>query len=113
MSVCYQRGKNRYQSFDVYVVEDKHYYEIPDSLLNREMLMVSRTSKTASKIGSGGGKINTQVLRWEKRNKKVLLRVVSHGVVAADSLPINEVVVNSNFKPVFFAFDIKAFKRVP
>jgi hypothetical protein len=97
--------------FDVHVVEDKHYYEIPDSLFNREMLMVSRISKTASKIGFGGGKINTQVLRWEKRDKKVLLRVVSHDVVAADSLPVHEAVVNSNFEPVLFAFDIKAFKK--
>ncbi|NAS14381.1 zinc-dependent metalloprotease [Poritiphilus flavus] len=97
--------------FDVHVVDDKHYYEIPDSLFSREMLMVSRISKTASGIGFGGGKINTQVLRWEKKPKKVLLRVVSYGVVAADSLPIHEAVVNSNFEPVLFAFDIKAFKK--
>ena len=97
--------------FDVHIVEDKHYYEIPDSLFNREMLMVSRISKTASQIGFGGGKINTQVLRWEKKDKKVLLRVVSHDVVAADSLPVHEAVVNSNFEPVLYAFDIKAFKK--
>ncbi len=97
--------------FDVHAVGDKHFYEIPDSLFNREMLMVSRISKTASGIGFGGGKINTQVLRWEKKPKKVLLRVVSYGVVAADSLPIHEAVVNSNFEPVLFAFDIKAFKK--
>lgn len=97
--------------FDVHVVDDKHYYEIPDSLFNREMLMVSRISKTASKIGFGGGKINTQVLRWEKKDKKVLLRVVSHDVVAADSLPVHEAVVNSNFEPVLYAFEIKAFKK--
>ena len=95
----------------MHVVDDKHYYEIPDSLFNREMLMVSRISKTASEIGFGGGKINTKVLRWEKKDKKVLLRVVSHDVVAADSLPVYEAVVNSNFEPVLFAFDIKAFKK--
>ena len=97
--------------FDVHIVDDKHYYEIPDSLFNREMLMVSRIAKTASEIGFGGGKINTQVLRWEKKDKKVLLRVVSHDVVAADSLPVHEAVVNSNFEPVLYAFDIKAFKK--
>ncbi|WP_396636916.1 zinc-dependent metalloprotease [Maribacter sp. R77961] len=97
--------------FDVHVVEDKHYYEIPDSLFNKEMLMVSRISKTASRIGFGGGKINTQVLRWEKKDKKVLVRVVSHDVVAADSLPVHEAVVNSNFEPVLYAFDIKALKK--
>ncbi|MFS4417509.1 zinc-dependent metalloprotease [Maribacter sp. 2307ULW6-5] len=97
--------------FDVHTVEDKHYYEIPDSLLNREMLMVSRISKTASKIGFGGGKINTKVLRWQKKGKKILLRVVSHDVVAADSLPVHEAVVNSNFEPVLYAFDIMALKK--
>lgn len=97
--------------FDVHVVDDKQFYEIPDSLFNKEMLMVSRISKTANGIGFGGGKINTQVLRWEKKSKKVLLRVVSHGIVAADSLPVHEAVVNSNFEPVLYAFDIKAFKK--
>lgn len=97
--------------FLVHQVDDKHYYEIPDSLFNREMLMVSRISKTATGIGFGGGKINTQVLRWEKKPKKVLLRVVSYGNVAADSLPIHEAVVNSNFEPVLFAFNIKAFNK--
>ncbi|WP_419212542.1 zinc-dependent metalloprotease [Maribacter sp. X9] len=97
--------------FKVHEVEDKYYYEIPDSLLSKEMLMVSRISKTASGIGFGGGKINTQVLRWEKKDKKILLRVVSHDVVAADSLPVHEAVVNSNFEPVLYAFDIKAFKK--
>ena len=97
--------------FSVHQVDNKHYYEIPDSLFSREMLMVSRISKTATGIGFGGGKINTQVLRWEKKPKKVLVRVVSYGNVAADSLPVHEAVVNSNFEPVLFAFDIKAFNK--
>ncbi len=97
--------------FDVHKVDSKYYYEIPDSLFSKEMLMVSRISKTASGIGFGGGKINTKVLRWEKRDKKVLLRVVSHDVVASDSLPIHEAVVNSNFEPVLYAFDIKAINK--
>lgn len=97
--------------FDVHDIDGKHFYEIPDSLFGKEMLMVSRISKTASGIGFGGGKINTQVLRWEKKPKKVLLRVVSYNVYAADSLPVHEAVVNSNFEPVLYAFDIKAFNK--
>ncbi|MDB4293400.1 zinc-dependent metalloprotease [Maribacter sp.] len=97
--------------FTAHQVDSKHYYEIPDSLFNKEMLMVTRISKTASGIGFGGGKINTQVLRWEKKAKKVLLRVVSYNIVAADSLPVHEAVLNSNFEPVLYAFDIAAFKK--
>ncbi len=97
--------------FKVHRVDDKFLYEIPDSLLEREMLMVTRIAKTASGIGFGGGKTNTQVLRWQKNGKKIILRVVSHQVVAADSLPVHEAVVNSNFEPVLYTFPIKAFNK--
>jgi hypothetical protein len=97
--------------FTVHTVNDKFYYEIPDSLFNREMLMVTRISKTASGLGFGGGKQNEQVLRWERKGKKVILRVVSYNVTAADSLPVNEAVKNSNFEPVLFTFPIKAYSK--
>ena len=97
--------------FKVHKIETDFYYEIPDSLFEKEMLMVSRIAKTASGIGFGGGKQNTQVLRWQKKDKKVLLRVVSHEVFAADSLPVHEAVVNSNFEPVLYTFPIKAYSN--
>lgn len=97
--------------FTVHQIDEDYFYEIPDELFGREMLMVSRISKTADGIGFGGGKINTQVLRWEKRPTKVLLRVASYTNIAADSLPINEAVVNSNFEPVLYSFDIEAIRK--
>ena len=95
--------------FTVHKINDQFFYEIQDSLFNKEMLMVTRISKTASGLGFGGGKQNTQVLRWQKKGKKVVLRVVSYEVFAADSLPVHEAVVNSNFEPVLYTFPIKAF----
>ena len=90
--------------FDVHKIKDKYYFEINDSLIGREMLMVTRIAKTAAGIGFGGGKQNTQVLRWQKKDSKILLRVVSHNVVANDSLPVSEAVVNSNFEPILHSF---------
>ena len=95
--------------FTVHKIDDSFFYEIPDTLFDKEMLMVTRISKTASGVGFGGGKQNTQVLRWQKKDKKVILRVVSYEVFAADSLPVHEAVVNSNFEPVLYTFPIKAF----
>ncbi|WP_027395356.1 zinc-dependent metalloprotease [Aquimarina latercula] len=109
--VITKKAKSDPGLFTVHNIEDKYFYEIPDSLFNREMLMVTRIAKTATGIGFGGGKQNTQVLRWQRKNKKVLLRVVSHQIYAADSLPIHEAVENSNFEPVLFSFPIKAFHK--
>ena len=97
--------------FKVHTKDNSYLFELPDSLLNREMLMVTRIAKTASGIGFGGGKTNTQVLRWEKKKKQILLRIVSHNVVADTILPVHEAVVNSNLEPILFSFPIKAFSK--
>ncbi|RKS55056.1 uncharacterized protein DUF5118 [Gillisia mitskevichiae] len=97
--------------FTVHKVDENYFYEIPDSLLNREMLTVTRIAKTANGIGFGGGKQDTQVHKWEKKNNQILLRVVSHEIFAADSLPVHEAVTNSNFEPILQAFPIKAFHK--
>ncbi|WP_224998461.1 zinc-dependent metalloprotease [Cesiribacter sp. SM1] len=93
--------------FTVHHVADKYYYQIPDSLMNRDMLLVSRISKTANKIGYGGERLNTQVVRWQKKDNRVLLRLVSYDNVANDSLPIYQSVQNSNFHPILHAFEVK------
>jgi hypothetical protein len=97
--------------FKVHTKDDTYLFEIPDSLLKREMLMVTRIAKTASGLGFGGGKTNTQVLRWERNKKNILLRIVSHSVVADTLLPVHEAVVNSNFEPILFSFPIKAISK--
>lgn len=97
--------------FSVHKIDEKYYYEIPDSLLEREMLMVSRIAKTATGIGFGGGTANIDVLRWQRNGNTIHLRIVSHEITAADSLPIHEAVVNSNFEPILYSFPIKAFGK--
>jgi len=97
--------------FTVHKVDDNYFYEIPDSLLNREMLTVTRIAKTANGVGFGGGKQDTQVHKWEKKNNQLLLRVVSHEIFAADSLPVHQAVANSNFEPILQAFPIKALHK--
>ena len=94
--------------FNIHEVKDKFYYEIPDTLLGKEMLMVTRIAKTANGLGFGGGKQNTQVVRWVKKRNNIILRIVSYENVAADSLPIHEAVNNSNFEPIIVSFAIEA-----
>ncbi|RME64045.1 MAG: DUF5117 domain-containing protein, partial [Caldilineae bacterium] len=93
--------------FTVHRVDEKLYYEIPDSLLGRELLLVTRIARTEDGIGYGGMKTNTQVVRWQKQDKKILLRVVSYENVADEDEPIYQAVRNSNFEPIIAAFDIE------
>lgn len=98
--------------FKVHTIDDTYLYEIPDSLFEREFLMVTRIAKNTSNNRSfGGQKTNTQVLRWQKKGKTVLLRVVSYNTTANKELPVHEAVVNSNFEPVLFSFPIKAYNN--
>ena len=94
--------------FNIYQNDEKYYYEIPDSLIGRDMLMVTRISKMAVSITLSRHKMNEQVLRWEKNNKDILLREASFVNFASDSLPIKTAVVNSNFEPIIFKFKIEA-----
>src|SRR5882724_8493166 len=65
--------------FTVHKVEDKWYFEIADSILNREILAVTRFSKTAAGGNSyGGEEVNEQTIRWEKGpSNNVFLRVIT------------------------------------
>lgn len=94
--------------FAVHRDTEKTLFEIPDSLLEREMLLVTRMARTHAGMGYGGQKANTQVLRWQRQGDKVLLRIVSYESVASEDHPIYQAVRNANLEPVVAAFDILA-----
>jgi len=99
--------------FTVHKVEDKWYFEIPDSLMNREMIVTTRYNK----IAGGGGKyagemVNNQTILWEKGpNKNVFLRVVTTIGLADSSNAIYKAVTNSNLNPIAEAFKIEAYGK--
>jgi hypothetical protein len=100
--------------FTVHKVEDKWYFEIPDSLLNCEILAVTRFVKTPSGSRSyGGEKVNEQTFRWEKGpSDNIFMRVMTIVSIAPDSTqPIAEAVRNSNVDPIAVSFDIKAYGK--
>ena len=92
--------------FSIHRDGQKLLYEIPDDLVNKELLLVTRISKTANNIGYGGMKANTQVVRWQRQDDQMLLRIVSYENVADEEQPIYEAVLNSNFEPIIKSFEI-------
>jgi hypothetical protein len=101
--------------FDVHVVDDKYYFEIPTKYLNTDMLLVSRLAKLPANLGGGyvnaGTKTNTRMINWERFRDKILIKEKSSSAIAADSLPINVSVRANNYEPTLYAFDIAAFSK--
>ena len=98
----------------VHRVDDKYFFEIADSVFNREILAITRFSKTPAGSNSyGGEKVNEQTIRFEKGPAStVFLRVLTIVSVAGDSTePIAQAVSNSNLDPIAAAFDIKAYGK--
>lgn len=97
----------------VHKVDDKWYFEIPDSLLKREMIVTTRYSKTAGGGGIYAGEmVNYQTVVWEKGpSNNVFLRVVTVISVADSTNEIYKAVTNSNLNPIAQAFEIKAISK--
>lgn len=99
--------------FTVHRVEDKWYFEIPDSIFGRDILVSTRYSKTSPGGNYGGEQVNLQTIRWEKGPMNtVFLKVLTIVNVSADSTgPISQAVRNSNMEPIAAAFDVKAYGK--
>lgn len=96
----------------VYMQDDKYYISIPDSLLNRDIMMVSRISKSAEGLktafsGYAGDQINEAMFRFEKGpDNKIFLKNIMLRERSSEAMQEN--VANSNFPAIVAAFPIKA-----
>lgn len=106
--VITDKAKSKDGLFKVHELDGKYFYEIPDTLIGREMLIVTTIAKTADGIGYGGERTNTLLVRWDQNGDNVLLKVVSYSNTAADSLPIFTAVKSSNLEPILQKFDVKS-----
>lgn len=98
----------------VHKIEEKYFFEIADSVIGREIMSVTRFSKTAAGGGIfGGEEVNSQVVKWEKGpDNKLFLRSITLVIASGDSTkPIFQSVKNSSADPIIGVFDIKALRK--
>lgn len=104
------KAKNKSGLFTVSQVDTKYYFQIPDSLFNRYMLVVTRYLSTPEGFGTfGGEKANEQTIYFEKgSNNTVYLRSLQYrqDVRSADSM-LAKALEGSNENPIVAAFPIK------
>lgn len=105
--------------FWVHKVDDKYFFEIPDSLLNRDILVVNRLSKAGAGMrvggfaGYAGDDISRNVIQFQRGpNNKIFLRNISFAEYAKDSTSsMYRAVSRSNVQPIAASFDIKALGK--
>ena len=98
----------------IHRVDDRYYFEVPDSVLNRDLLFVSRIAGVPANFGgflSAGTSIEERVIRFEKQPDRLIMRSISFGAVADDSLPIAISVASNNVGAILAAFPIQAFGK--
>ncbi len=96
----------------VHQVEDRWFFEVPDSLARRDFLLVTRIAGVPANFGgflSAGTSVEERVVRWERQGDRVLLRSISYDQVADDSLPIAQSVVSNNLPQILASFPVQAY----
>jgi hypothetical protein len=96
----------------VHKVEERHYFELADSLVGRDFLLVSRIAGVPVNVGgflSAGTSVGDRLVRWERYGDRIALRSIQTDAVADDSLPIALSVASNNVGAIIASFPIQAF----
>lgn len=99
---------------NVYKSHDNLYFEIPDALFGRDMLLITRIAEAPENLSGefkAGENLSSQMVRLKRINDKVLLKVVSpESSFVPDSMNISLSIQDNYFGPVIGAFNIVSTK---
>lgn len=99
--------------FDVHLDDERILYEIPDSLLGRDMAVMSRFARAQDGLADGGARQSPNMtVQWELRDdgtsERVYLRSPSHSTTADEDDEVRIAVDNSTFAPILESFPVEA-----
>src|SRR5579885_686740 len=104
------QAKTRNGLFKTHQIGDRLLFEIPRSQLNKDILLVQEIAQTALGAGYDGQAAGNRMLRFERRENKVLLRGISNEIMASDTLsPVAGAVSASNVHPIIAVFNVEAY----
>ncbi|MES2448753.1 MAG: zinc-dependent metalloprotease [Bacteroidota bacterium] len=95
-------------------IDEKYFFEIADTLLGRDILIVNRISKSGSDVraaqGYAGDEIGRSIIRFEKGpNDRIFLKNISFATYSTDSTSsMYQSLKNSNIQPIISSFNIVA-----
>jgi len=95
--------------FTVYTLDERIIFEIPEEMLGRDMVVMSRYAKAQEGLAARGGgdrMTGNLVVYWERRGERIVLRSQTHSNTAQADTPLALAVANTNFAPVIASFPI-------
>jgi Met-zincin/Domain of unknown function (DUF5117)/Domain of unknown function (DUF5118) len=87
-------------------VKDRHYFEIPEKLLGRDLLWSAEMSQASAGGGFNGLPLGYRVVRFERVDNRVLLRSVSYQNRGVNDL--KEAAEAVDLAPIVMAFSVEA-----
>lgn len=94
-------------SVSVWRKDDSLYFEIPSALLGRDFLWQIEAKETPSG-GYNGTAAGDSVVRWDRRENRILLRKMFFNNRAISDGAISRAVAQSNVNPIVRAFPIRS-----
>jgi hypothetical protein len=114
--VITKKALSRSGMFRIHQIDEQYFFEIPDSLLNRDILVVNRISKAPAGLRPSvnvyaGDQVAENVIRFEKGpNNRIFMKRMIFRERSADSTEngMYRSVLNSSLQPIVAAFPVKA-----
>lgn len=97
--------------FTVHKIKEKFYFEIPKDQLNKEFLWVTQIARTTLGVGYGGQALGNRVVKWERRDNRILLRDIDYDIVSDPKQPIAQAVKAANNDAILMSFNIEALGK--
>jgi hypothetical protein len=99
--------------FTVHTLADSVYFEIPDSILHRDIMVINRLKKGPGMLNAyPGEELDEETIKFEKGPDSTIL--IRYDLVISDadsSSAIHKAVVNANLDPIVVSFPIKAYGK--
>ena len=96
--------------FKTHRIGSRLLFELPPAVMNRDILVVPRVAKAPAGGPYGGQQVGqTMVIRWERRDNRVLLRHIRYDIVADSTNEMARAVAASTFASVIASFNVDAY----
>ena len=109
-TVITARAMSKKGVFQVHQIGSRLYFEIPRSELGRDFVIVSTLNSTGEDIGIRGTQGGNNIVRFERRDNRILLREASYGEFNSDTSTAGKRAFELiSLTKILTAFNVEAF----